>query len=212
MRALSHPPPLDVRGDARAQVRARLDKEAAAWKSMPDGYSTVYAQVDQQKATIASKDREIAKLIAEESGLPFVSAPNKFEALAAHDAIVEASGVMNVLAVSLTKIANDLRFLGSGPRCGLGELALPVTRPWGGRNPPDLRTRLARRMHPVPHGPRTRRYLHYDDDVRRRPAASSRGTGEATRNYEGGQIRERLLRGRRFGTRAEQRRLPSAAV
>lgn len=53
----------------------------------------------------------------------------QFEALAAHDAIVEASGVMNTVAVSLMKIANDIRYLGSGPRCGLGELSLPENEP-----------------------------------------------------------------------------------
>ena len=57
---------------------------------------------------------EIARRIATETGLPFVTAPNKFEALAAHDAIVEASGTLNVIACSLNKIANDIRFLGSG--------------------------------------------------------------------------------------------------
>jgi fumarate hydratase class II len=67
--------------------------------------------------------------VARVTGLPFVSAPNKFEALAAHDAIVEASGAFNVLAVSLNKIANDIRFLGSGPRSGLGELILPANEP-----------------------------------------------------------------------------------
>ena len=63
------------------------------------------------------------------SGQTFVSARNKFEALAAHDAIVEASGVMKTIAVSLMKIANDLRWLGSGPRCGIGELQLPANEP-----------------------------------------------------------------------------------
>src|SRR3546814_3079172 len=58
------------------------------------------------------------------TGLPFATAPNKFEALATHDTMVELSGALNVLAVSLTKIANDLRLLGSGPRCGLGELQI----------------------------------------------------------------------------------------
>jgi len=70
-----------------------------------------------------------AKKIAELTNLPFKSAPNKFEALASHDAMVEASGVLKVLAVSLHKIANDIRFLGSGPRCGLGELSLPENEP-----------------------------------------------------------------------------------
>jgi fumarate hydratase class II len=63
------------------------------------------------------------------SGLPFVSAPNKFAALAAHDALVAASGALRVLACSLMKIANDIRWAGSGPRCGLGELRLPANEP-----------------------------------------------------------------------------------
>ena len=63
------------------------------------------------------------------TGRPFVSAANKFEAMAAHDAIVEASGAYNVLAVSLMKIANDIRLLGSGPRSGLGEIRLPENEP-----------------------------------------------------------------------------------
>jgi fumarate hydratase class II len=78
--------------------------------------------------TIEGYDVEIAQRIAE-SGLPFKTAPNKFEALAAHDALVEASGAMNVLACSLNKIANDIRFLGSGPRSGIGELSLPENEP-----------------------------------------------------------------------------------
>jgi fumarate hydratase class II len=67
--------------------------------------------------------------IANLTQLPFVSAPNKFAEMAAHDTMVELSGVLNTLAVSLTKIANDLRLLGSGPRCGLGELRLPENEP-----------------------------------------------------------------------------------
>lgn len=70
-----------------------------------------------------------AKKVAELSGLPFVSAENKFEALASEDTMVEVSGALNVLAVSLMKIANDIRLLGSGPRCGLGELILPENEP-----------------------------------------------------------------------------------
>jgi len=70
-----------------------------------------------------------AKEVAEFTGLPFVSAANKFEALAAHDAMVEISGMLNTIAVSLNKIANDIRLLGSGPRCGIGELALPENEP-----------------------------------------------------------------------------------
>ena len=67
--------------------------------------------------------------IASLSGLPFVSAPNKFSVLAAHDALVHASGVLRTLAVSLTKIADDIRWLGSGPRAGLAELILPPNEP-----------------------------------------------------------------------------------
>lgn len=71
----------------------------------------------------------IAKEISKQTGIHFETAPNKFEALATHDAIVETSGALNVLAVSAMKIANDIRFLGSGPRCGLGELSLPENEP-----------------------------------------------------------------------------------
>lgn len=70
-----------------------------------------------------------ADKIAKLTGLPFKTAPNKFEALAAHDSMVEVSGALNTVAVSLMKIANDIRFLASGPRCGLGELSLPENEP-----------------------------------------------------------------------------------
>lgn len=72
---------------------------------------------------------KVAAKVAELTKLPFVTAPNKFEALAAHDALVEVHGALNVIAASLMKIANDIRFLGSGPRCGLGELSLPENEP-----------------------------------------------------------------------------------
>jgi len=72
---------------------------------------------------------KVAAKVSELTGLPFVTAPNKFEALAAHDSMVEISGALNVLACSIMKIANDIRFLGSGPRCGLGELSLPENEP-----------------------------------------------------------------------------------
>src|SRR5579862_6125654 len=71
----------------------------------------------------------VADKIAQITGLPFTSAPNKFEALAAHDAMVFTHGAMNTVAASLFKIANDIRFLGSGPRSGLGELSLPENEP-----------------------------------------------------------------------------------
>lgn len=72
---------------------------------------------------------DFAVQVAETTGLPFVTAENKFEALATHDALVFAHGALNTLAVSLMKIANDIRFLGSGPRSGLGELSLPENEP-----------------------------------------------------------------------------------
>jgi fumarate hydratase class II len=70
-----------------------------------------------------------AKKIAELTGLPFVTAPNKFQALAAHDAIVACHGALKALACTLTKIANDIRWLASGPRCGIGELTIPENEP-----------------------------------------------------------------------------------
>jgi fumarate hydratase class II len=74
-------------------------------------------------------DRMVAERIAAITKLPFTSAPNKFEALAAHDAMVFSHGAINTVAASLFKIANDIRFLGSGPRSGLGELSLPENEP-----------------------------------------------------------------------------------
>ncbi|MGB4191262.1 MAG: class II fumarate hydratase [Rickettsiales bacterium] len=74
-------------------------------------------------------DKKFASKLSEITGKSFVTAPNKFESLASNDAMVEISGALNVLAVSLMKIANDIRLLGSGPRCGLGELLLPENEP-----------------------------------------------------------------------------------
>jgi fumarate hydratase class II len=74
-------------------------------------------------------DTLVASKIAGFTGLPFEAAENKFEALAANDAVLEASGALNVVAASLMKIANDVRLLASGPRCGIGELALPANEP-----------------------------------------------------------------------------------
>jgi fumarate hydratase class II len=73
--------------------------------------------------------QDVAAAIAKETKVPFTSAENKFEALASHDALVEVSGALKTLAVSLMKIANDIRLLGSGPRCGFGELNLPENEP-----------------------------------------------------------------------------------
>jgi fumarate hydratase class II len=73
--------------------------------------------------------KDFATEVSKLTQLPFVSAPNKFAEMAAHDTMVELSGVLNVIAVAMTKIANDIRLLGSGPRCGLGELKLPENEP-----------------------------------------------------------------------------------
>ena len=72
---------------------------------------------------------EFASEVSRLTQMPFTSAPNKFAELAAHDTLVELSGILNVIAVALSKIANDIRLLGSGPRCGLGELKLPENEP-----------------------------------------------------------------------------------
>ena len=74
-------------------------------------------------------DELVAKKIAELTGLPFITAPNKFESLSAHDACVETSGALKTLAVSLMHIASNIRLLASGPRCGIGELMLPENEP-----------------------------------------------------------------------------------
>ncbi|MFK5948749.1 MAG: class II fumarate hydratase [Methylococcales bacterium] len=79
--------------------------------------------------TVNGFDVKFAQQVAKVTKLPFKTAENKFEALAAHDAIVEASGALNTIAVSLMKIANDIRMLGSGPRCGIGEISLPENEP-----------------------------------------------------------------------------------
>ena len=79
--------------------------------------------------TVPGWGKQVAANMAEITGLPFVTAPNKFEALASHDSMVEMSGALKVIAASCYKIANDIRLLGSGPRCGLGELMLPENEP-----------------------------------------------------------------------------------
>ncbi len=79
--------------------------------------------------TPAGYSENVARHIAQLSGLPFVTAPNKFEALAAHDGIVEAHGALKTVAVSLMKIANDIRMLSSGPRAGIGEIFIPDNEP-----------------------------------------------------------------------------------
>jgi fumarate hydratase, class II len=92
---------------------------------LAQGGTAVGTGLNARKGFAEAFAAEVAKI----TGLPFVTAENKFEALAAHDALVELSGALNVLAASLHKIANDIRLLGSGPRCGLGELMLPENEP-----------------------------------------------------------------------------------
>jgi len=92
---------------------------------LAQGGTAVGTGLNSKKGFAEDVAAEVSKL----TGLPFVTAPNKFEALACNDACVEASGALNVLAVSLMKIANDIRLLGSGPRSGLGELSLPENEP-----------------------------------------------------------------------------------
>ncbi|GJM03948.1 MAG: fumarate hydratase class II [Rhodomicrobium sp.] len=110
------------------QVKYGLDRIRAA---LPRMYAL--AQGGTAVGTGLNAKPEFAKTfaghVAAETGLDFITAPNKFEALAAHDAFVEFSGVMNTIACSLFKIANDIRLLGSGPRSGLGELSLPANEP-----------------------------------------------------------------------------------
>jgi fumarate hydratase class II len=104
---------------------ARLDAAAPRLAELALGGTAVGTGLN---APPGFADRVIARLAAR-TGLPFVPAPNRFEALAARDAVVETSGALRTMAVSLTKIANDVRWLASGPRCGLGELRLPVLQP-----------------------------------------------------------------------------------
>ena len=90
----------------------------------------------------------VAKQLADYTQLPFVTSPNKFEALACNDAMVEVSGALNVIACSVMKIANDVRLLGSGPRCGLGELSLPENEP-GSSIMPGQSSKHTHHVHPV---------------------------------------------------------------
>ncbi len=103
----------------------RLDQALPALYELAQGGTAVGTGLN----TIKGFDKLFASDVANFTRLPFVTAPNKFEALATHDALVELSGVLNTLAVSLFKIANDIRLLGSGPRSGLGELSLPANEP-----------------------------------------------------------------------------------
>ena len=108
-----------------AQGIMRVDRALAEIYQLAQGGTAVGTGLNAKPGFAEKVAGEIAKI----TGLPFETAPNKFEALAAHDAVVEMSGACKTVAASLFKIANDIRFLGSGPRCGLGELSLPENEP-----------------------------------------------------------------------------------
>jgi len=103
------------------RVRGTLPRLSA----LAQGGTAVGTGLNTKKGFDVAVAAEISKI----TGYEFKTAPNKFEALATHDALLEAHGALNVVAVSLFKIANDIRYLGSGPRCGLGELMLPENEP-----------------------------------------------------------------------------------
>jgi len=104
---------------------ARIEQTMPALMELAQGGTAVGTGLNAPKGF----DKLVAERIAAITGLPFTSAPNKFEALAAHDAMVFSHGAINTVAASMFKIAQDIRFLGSGPRSGLGELALPENEP-----------------------------------------------------------------------------------
>ncbi len=103
----------------------RVEKAIRALRELPLGGTAVGTGINSHPEFA----RRAIALIAQKSGIEFVEAQNHFEAQAAKDGIVEASGQLRTIAISLTKIANDIRWLGSGPRCGLGELSIPATQP-----------------------------------------------------------------------------------
>ena len=115
-------------GGYAAQVKNGIDRVSASLEALyplAQGGTAVGTGLN----TKPGFDKMVAENIATITGMPFETAENKFEALAAHDAVVEMSGALKTVAASLFKIANDIRFLGSGPRCGLGELSLPENEP-----------------------------------------------------------------------------------
>ena len=123
--------PLTARQEAGGWAQQLADARRAIEATLPALYELALGgtavgtglNTDPRYAELA------ARYIAEETALPFVSGPNKFSGLAAHDALVFASGALRATAAALMKIANDVRWLGSGPRCGLGELRLPANEP-----------------------------------------------------------------------------------
>ncbi len=104
---------------------ARLEATLSRLYELAQGGTAVGTGLNTKKGFAEGFAEEVAKF----TKLPFVTAPNKFEALATHDTMVEVSGALNTVAVSMMKIANDIRLLASGPRCGFGELSLPENEP-----------------------------------------------------------------------------------
>jgi fumarate hydratase class II len=109
---------------ARLSVE-RAKRAAAALHELPLGGTAVGTGINSHPDFA----KRAIKAIAERAGQPFVEAQNHFEAQAAKDGVVEASGLLKTIAISITKIANDIRWLASGPRCGIGELGIPATQP-----------------------------------------------------------------------------------
>ena len=112
-----------------AQIRQGRDRRrrhpARGWAQLPLGGTAVGTGLNTHPEFAA----RVRERLAEDTGLPIAAPANHFEAQGARDALVEASGALKVVAVSLTKIANDIRWMGSGPRCGLGEIFLPELQP-----------------------------------------------------------------------------------
>ncbi|MCB9025366.1 MAG: class II fumarate hydratase [Bdellovibrionaceae bacterium] len=123
--------PLTLGQEFSAYVQQLINGETRVKNTLPRVYELALGgtAVGTGLNTHPEFAEKAAAYIALETALPFVSAPNKFEALSAHDALVEVSGTLKVLACSLMKIANDIRLLGSGPRCGIGEIILPANEP-----------------------------------------------------------------------------------
>src|SRR4051812_18802111 len=109
---------------ARLSVE-RAKRAAAALRELPLGGTAVGTGINSHPDFA----KKAIKVIAERTGVPFVEAQNHFEAQAAKDGVVEASGLLKTIAISLSKIANDIRWLASGPRCGIGEISIPATQP-----------------------------------------------------------------------------------
>jgi fumarate hydratase class II len=110
------------------QIEFGIDRVKATFPrlmQLAQGGTAVGTGINSKKGFAEGFAANVAKI----TGIPFITAENKFEALAAHDAMVEVSGVLNTIATSLMKIASDIRLLGSGPRCGIGEIILPENEP-----------------------------------------------------------------------------------